>query len=467
MKKIRLIILLAIILFINIGDKVYATETDNSKDSNVSWPKGPEVFAESAILMESSTGTILYSKNIQKKYYPASITKIMTTLVAAENSNLSDIVTYSKEAIFGIERDSSHIWLDVGEQITMEQSLYAIMLESANEAAYGVAEHVAGSMDAFVEMMNEKATSLGCKNTHFVNSNGLHDDEHYTSAYDMALISREALKNKTFRTIASTKSYQIPPTNKQPETRYLVNHHKMALTSKYAGAKPYEGCFGGKTGYTTISKNTLVTFAKRGNLELICVVLKSDSTNIYEDTKLLLDYGFNNYSVYNIASEQTQSFDDYMLFITQHNKLFDSSNPFITLDQEGNIVLPKNANIKDTIKKVTINKNSNPDLDKVIGSMHFLYGDKDVGSTNILCGNIIFSIANYNNTKKDNETNSESDTIATDNNTSNKISKTTIIAASIVIVALVLLIYYVFIELPRLKRRRSFYNRRRNDKGFF
>ena len=161
-------------------------------DSNAidSWPTGPVVGAEGAILLEANTGTILYAKNIHEHLYPASTTKILTTLVAIENADLNDMVEFSNDAVFSIERGSSNMGMDVGQSITMEQCLYGILVYSANEVCNAVAEHIAGSIPAYVDMMNAKAAELGCKDSHFVTTNGLHDENHYTSPHDLATIAR-------------------------------------------------------------------------------------------------------------------------------------------------------------------------------------------------------------------------------------------------------------------------------------
>lgn len=255
------------------------------------WPQGPQVQAESAVLMDVDYGVCLYEKNMHQKQYPASITKIMTALLTIENANLSDVVTFSENAVYGIEPESSHIGIDVGEQLTVEQCLYGLMLASANEVAMGLAEHVAGSVEAFVDKMNQRAAQLGCEDTHFVNPHGLHDENHYVTAYDMALIAREAYHNQTFLNIVTTIYYEIPPTNMEEETRYLLNHQKLLSDDEWY----YTGCRGGKTGYTDQALNTLVTFAKKENRILVCVNLKTDGTPIYSDTTALLDYGFDNF----------------------------------------------------------------------------------------------------------------------------------------------------------------------------
>lgn len=258
-------------------------------DTLANWPQGPAIYAESGILVDLDTQEILYSKNIDKQLYPASITKVMTTLVAIESSSPEEPVTFSQHALDSIEWDSSNIGCRLNETLTMEQCWYAMMLNSANEVCCGVAEHISGSIEAFVEKMNQKAAELGCTNTHFSNPNGLPDETHYTTAHDMALIANAAYQNETFRQVFSTRQYEIPPTPQYTETRYLYNHHKMMQpdTEYY-----YEGCLGGKTGYTETALNTLVTIASRSGKNLLCVTMRTQGRQVYTDTASLFDYGF-------------------------------------------------------------------------------------------------------------------------------------------------------------------------------
>lgn len=229
------------------------------------WPQGEAIDGDAAIVIDADTGAILYSKNIEGKEYPASITKIMTVLLALENGNLADVVTFSENAVYSIEFGSSHLGLTEGEELTLEQCLYGIMLASANEISNAVAEHIGGDIDTFVQMMNDKAAQLGCTGTHFVNVHGLHDENHYVTARDMALIMQAAMKNEKFREIISTVEYYYPETNLVDEKRYFMNHHKMIAEE----GELYDGCIGGKTGYTDEAWNTLVTAAERDNLEVI------------------------------------------------------------------------------------------------------------------------------------------------------------------------------------------------------
>ena len=263
-----------------------AADTDSIKG----WPAGPSIEGQSAVLMDAVTDTVLYSKNPDDRLYPASITKIMTALLACENLDMNDTITMSQEAAYGIEAGSSTIYAETGEVFTVEQALMALMLESANEMALAIAEKTSGSVKKFVELMNQRAAQLGCKNTHFNNPNGLPDETHYTTASDMMKIAKAAWYNPEFRKFVTTQTYEIPPTNKQSETRYLLNHHRMMSGQSYA----YDGVLGGKTGYTNVAGNTLVTYAKRGNSILIAVVLNS-TNGAFPDTTSLLDYGFDNF----------------------------------------------------------------------------------------------------------------------------------------------------------------------------
>ena len=189
---------------------------------------GPEdIVSEAYVLMDADTGQVLCSKNPEEKMYPASITKIMTGILALLNGSLESRITMTEEAVFSIGRDTSHIALDTGEEITLEQAMYAMTMESANDASNGIAELIAGSMDSFADMMNEKAAEIGAENTHFANAHGLHDEQHYTTALDMAKITRYGLSVPLFTQFFGAKKYEIPPTNKQEETRYFASRNSL------------------------------------------------------------------------------------------------------------------------------------------------------------------------------------------------------------------------------------------------
>ena len=330
-------LILTIISTVCLG-KVYVKAADY-------WPDA-ETLSPGVILMEESTGTILYEKNSDEAHYPASITKIMTTLLALENGNLSDMVTFSDDAINNTE--GSGIARDYGEQMTLEQCLYGVMLESANECAYAVAEHVGGTVENFVDMMNAKAKELGCTNTHFANPHGLQDENHYT----------------------------IPPTNKHAEETVLRNHHDMLCTYHNANRKYlYPYCVGGKTGYTAAANSTLVTYAEKDGMTLICVVMNTQSPNQFIDTVNLFDYAFDNFQVLNVAENDT----DYSAEATVDNGNLNNIAPFVELDKDAVIVLPKTAEFSDTSSSVEYN-DSDPEI---AGSITYTYAGRNVGKADI------------------------------------------------------------------------------------
>ena len=248
----------------------------------------PVIAAEGAVLMDAATGNVLFAKNGETKFYPASITKLMTALLVAENCQLDDKVTFSATATTNLEAGAVSINMTAGDSMTVRQCLYALLLKSANEVGNALAEHVAGSNAKFADMMNAKATALGCTNTHFANPHGLNDTNHYTTPHDMALIARAAFQNEVVKTVASTRTYTLPPTIKNPSGLTVTMGHKMLNPSD---ARYYPGVIGGKTGYTSKAGNTLVTAVEKDGVRLIAVIMKSKSTH-YTDTKALFDYGF-------------------------------------------------------------------------------------------------------------------------------------------------------------------------------
>lgn len=338
------------------------------------WPKISEkVTAKAAILMDVDTGTILYEKNVDKRYYPASITKILTTLIAIENSSMDEIVTFSEDSIYKTE--GSRIWRDVGEKMTMEQCLYAIMLESSNESAYAVAEHVGGSYEKFVKMMNRKAKELGCTSSHFSNPHGLPDEDHYVTAKDMAIISRAAYQNETFQLICGTKRYVIPVTNKHSVKTYLSNHHLM-FNPKDTAAYLYDYCTGGKTGYTVAAGNTLVTYAQKDGMTLLAVLLSGTSPAYWMETRALFEFGFDNFKLCNVA-EYSQNADQ------DGSTKFDTLNvnePYAKIDSQSKIILPKTADFSKT--DLEFNYKSLPD--NVLAQLEYTYGKHKIGTANII-----------------------------------------------------------------------------------
>ena len=247
----------------------------------------PNISSEAAILMDANTKEILFEKNKDNKYSPASITKIMTALLVIENGNLDDTLTFSENAVTNLDAGAVTLGAKAGDKLRVKDALYGLMLRSANEIGNGLAEYISGSIAEFANKMTIKAKELGAKNTNFANPHGLTNAKHYTSAYDMALIAKAAFENPTFREIEATSSYRFPALGTNP-ARIISMGHKMTHKDD---TRYYEGILGGKTGYTRAAGNTLVTVVERNGVRLIVVILKSSNTH-YEDTKALLDYGF-------------------------------------------------------------------------------------------------------------------------------------------------------------------------------
>lgn len=344
------------------------------------WPEGPELFSGSAVVMEAGTGTVLYEKNMDQKAYPASITKILTAILAIENCGMNEMVEFSYDAVFSVPRDSSHIAITPGEFLSVENCLYGLLLASANEVANALGEHVSGSTEAFVELMNKRAKELGAVNTHFNNTNGLPDENHYTTCYDMAMISRAAVVNETFIKIDSTTSYMIPSTNLQPERRPVNTQHPLLIN----GSRHYDGCFGGKTGYTEASGNTLVTFAKKNGMTLICVVMQSDSTHIYEESTMLLNYGFENFARMNIAEHETKFNLQGSGIYESSISVFESSYPQIELNREGVVVLPIGADFSEVEPTIAFkNKEERKNVPNILADIKYTWHGHFVGSTTL------------------------------------------------------------------------------------
>lgn len=268
----------------------------------------PELVAESAVLINADTGEILYDKYKDFPRFPASTTKIMTALLALENLQLDQVVTISHNASY---TEGSRIYLLEGEQVTVEQLLYALMLPSANDAAIALAEACAGDVESFAVMMNERAKQLGAQNTNFVTPNGLPDEAHVVSAYDMALIAREAMKNEVFRQIVATYEYIIPPTALQEEERKMHNTNRLLFDTTHTVTDisgnirtvRYEGTIGIKTGYTNTARSCLVAAAEKNGMTLLGVVYKSEPDALYADMIKLLDFGFDNFDPVDLGIE--------------------------------------------------------------------------------------------------------------------------------------------------------------------
>lgn len=288
--KLRRFFTVLITTVILLGAFPAAARGDDNDALNL--PDFPALVSRNIVLMDADSGEVLFGSNADLKCSPASTTKLMTGLLTVENCALTDKVTFSQNAVNSIEYGDANASISAGEELTVEQALYCLILRSANEVSYGLAEHVSGTLSAFAAMMNNRAQELGASGTHFSNASGLTDEFHYTTPYDMALIARACFNNKTLmRVISYCDLYTIGPTNKSNFTRYYRHRYQMLPGGDYA----YQYSCGGKTGYTKAAGNCLVSFAQKDDLRLICVVMNSTDEGRYTDTVALFDYYFNNY----------------------------------------------------------------------------------------------------------------------------------------------------------------------------
>ena len=340
------------------------------------WPKGPTVSARSAILMELNTGTILYAKKIHNPEYPASITKNLTTLIATEECAMDEMVTFSRDAIFDIDRGSNHIALDVGESITVEECLNAILIRSANEVSLGLAEHICGGpWEDFAAIMNERAKELGALNSNFVNPNGLPNKEHITTAYDMAMIGRAFFSNEILCNITTTRRLHIPPSDTQPDD--IIEYNQMELID--GGKYEYEYLVGCKTGYTNDARSTLVSCAEKNGMKLICVVMRDEAPYQYQDTIALFDYGFANFQKLNVAANDTKYTVNSGSSFYSENDVLGNSKPILSLNTSDYIILPNTVEFTDVQSSISYDTVS----ENQAAVISYTYQDWPVGTASI------------------------------------------------------------------------------------
>lgn len=346
-------------------------------NSVVNWPEGPVVSAQSAILMDVNTHTILYEKNIHEKLYPASITKILTCLIAVEQcESLDETVQVSYEAVHSVPIDGTNVGLDAGQSLSLEDALYAILLKSANEAANAVGEHVSGSISAFVELMNQRAAQLGCVDSHFVTTNGLHDDEHYTSVYDMALIGCSFFQNEFLAKVSGTKYHQIPVTDTQPDLIDMYATNELLPRKTYS----YEYLIGSKTGYTSLADSTLVSCAEKDGMKLVCVVMGENKPFHYEDTIALFEYGFSNFSSVTASDYETRYTIDTSDFFQSDVDVFGNSKQFISLDTTDKIIVPSTLTFSSLDTELVYDSEDN----QVIATICYSYQNRKLGTCKVL-----------------------------------------------------------------------------------
>lgn len=337
MKNKRLLMIFFIIIFLFFNTTCFALD-------------GPELNAQAAILIDSNTGKVLYEKNMDEKMYPASTTKILTAILAIEHCDLDEIVTVNYNAISSIPSGYATAELITDETLTVKQLLEVLLIHSANDAANVLAMHVGGSIESFITMMNSKAQELKCVNTHFTNTYGLHDENHYSTARDLAIITKYCMQNDSFRHFVSQVNCQIPPTNKHDARTFTNTNNLIISSSQYY----YPYAIGIKTGYTKEAGNCLISASRKDNFETISVVLNTGTLHGARctDSIALFDYAYNNFCIKKIANK-----DDVISQITVSNGTRETKNLDAILSKDVNALLMKSNDNSKIIPTVNLNKN--------------------------------------------------------------------------------------------------------------
>ena len=340
------------------------------------WPLDTGCQSEAGIVMDLDSGAVLFAQNIHVQEYPASITKLLTALVVVENASMDEQVTFSHDAVYNVESGSGNkLQLEEGDVLSVKDCLYVMLLQSSNQAANALAEHVGGSRETFADMMNEKAASLGCRESHFVNPSGLNDPEQLTSAYDMAQIGAAVFGNPTLLEICSTTSATLPPTINNPNGRTYSMEHKLVVTGDSSDENYYPSAVAGKTGYTSLAGQTLVTYAEQDGRRQVAVTLKSTQRTHYSDTKTILDFGFARFKNVSVAENET----DYVTGeepVTIGDETYSPSDLY--LDEKAVVTLPNDAQFSDADKYLqTEIPASHPE--GAVGRIIYTYNDRQIG----------------------------------------------------------------------------------------
>lgn len=347
------------------------------------WPSDTGVLADIGIAVDADSGAVLFGQGIHELTPPASITKLLTALVVVENSSMDDMVTFSYDAVNNVESGSGNKKnIAEGDKLSVKDCLYLLLLQSSNQAANALAEHVAGSRDAFADMMNEKVKELGCTDgTHFANPSGLNDDTQVVSAYDMAIIARAAFNNSDVLEISSTKSYKLAPTQNNPSGATCANEHRLIITDDETSELYCPEAKAGKTGYTSLAGNTLVTYGEKDGRRVISVVLKGQpSPNYFLDGKTLLQFGFENFQNVSIPDNETK-------YVTGEETVSINGTDFqpdeLDLESGAVITLPKDAAFSDaSMELVTELPEQHPE--RAVALLQYTYNDRKIGQAYLL-----------------------------------------------------------------------------------
>ena len=355
------------------------------------WPSDTGIESEAGIVMDADSGAVLFGQNIHVQKAPASITKILTALVVIENSSLDDTVTFSHDAVYNVEDGSGNKnAIEEGDTLSVRDCLYLLLMRSSNQAANALAEHVGGSRDGFVKMMNEKTAELGCENSHFANPSGLNDDTQLTSVYDMALIASAAYKNDTLLTISKDKSYRLPATKNNPDGVTIQPEHKLLITTDTESPNYYPYAVAGKTGYTSVAGQTLVTYAIKDDRRQIAVTMKSTQATHYQDTIALLDFGFLRFENVNISENETAyTSGDQPVQIGDNS--YQPSD--LSMDTSAVITIPKDASFADAEKTVVTDLPEDAPLGAV-ALLSYKYNDRKIGQVYLISASAAEAAAN-------------------------------------------------------------------------
>lgn len=368
------------------------------------WPSDTGIESEAGIVMDADSGAVLFGQNIHVQKAPASITKILTALVVIENSSLDDTITFSHDAVYNVEDGSGNKnAIEEGDTLSVRDCLYLLLMRSSNQAANALAEHVGGSRDGFVKMMNEKTAELGCENSHFANPSGLNDDTQLTSVYDMALIASAAYKNDTLLTISKDKSYRLPATKNNPDGVTIQPEHKLLITTDTESPNYYPYAVAGKTGYTSIAGQTLVTYAIKDDRRQIAVTMKSTQATHYQDTIALMDFGFLRFKNVNISENETAyTSGDQPVQIGDNS--YQPSD--LSMDTLAVITLPKDASFADAEKTVVTDLPEDAPQGAV-ALLSYKYNDRKIGQVYLISASAAEAEANGETASDDGNTASD------------------------------------------------------------
>ncbi len=355
--RLLMICMLTVYIWSSLGRTAWAMDYEQATEWTAAlpeedWPDAPEINSKAAILVEQSTGSLIYAKDATKMMYPASSTKLMTALLTLEHTRMDEIVTYSWKAVNTIGFNASHIGMRTDERLSVRDSLHGLLLPSANEVANALAEHIAGSVEAFADMMNEKAQELGAVNTHFVNPNGLHHDQHYTCAYDLYLIMQACIANEEFIEIDSKPAYFRPADELLGKDIPMGTTNMLIRTSsEYYN----DAVVCGKTGYTEQAGRVLVTYASKDDMDFICVVMGGTEQEHFTDTNMLLNYAYQNFKKIQI-SESDEKFSQDSLIYQTSLKVPRSAYQLVKFKTSSMSVLPKDITVDELERSfVTVN----------------------------------------------------------------------------------------------------------------